>query len=297
MTNIHDVAVIGGGTMGCGIAETFAKNGFNVAVIEKSQADVARVELAIDLSLKKQLEKWRITEAEKKITLSHLEVTTDFERVKNVDLVIESVYEDFVTKKEVLQRCDRLARPGVIFASNTSALSLTELAAATERPDKVIGLHFLYPVGTRNLVEIVRALKTSDETVAAAKEIVDQLAKVSVEVYESPGFVTTRLMMTVINEALRVLMEGVATAREIDIAMKLGYDFQYGPLEAADRFGLDAVLAAMEHLYREFGEPKYRPAPLLKKMVRANQLGVKTGEGFFRYNEDGERILEEETGQ
>jgi 3-hydroxybutyryl-CoA dehydrogenase len=174
---------------------------------------------------------------------------------------------------------------------------LTEIAAATNRPDKVIGLHFVHPVPKIPLVEVVRGLKTSQETVDTVLSLLPELEIKGIEVYESPGFVTTRLIILLINEALYTLMEGVATAEDIDRAMKIGYQFHAGPLEMADHFGLDSILAAMERLYREFGDTKYRPAPLLKKMVRAGHLGVKTGEGFYRYNEDGERVDRKEEQQ
>jgi 3-hydroxybutyryl-CoA dehydrogenase len=259
-------------------------------VLEKGD-DLARHAFhQIEHSLDKKLAKWGITLAEKKSTLSRIRVSADPNVLKKADFVIESVYEDLETKKEVFALADRLCRHDVILASNTSTLSLTEIAAATKRPDKVIGLHFVHPVPKIPLVEVVRGLKTSQETVNTVVGLLPQLELEGIEVYESPGFVTTRLSMLLINEALYTLMEGVASAEDIDRAMKIGYQFAAGPLEMADRFGLDSVLAAMERLFREFGDTKYRPAPLLKKLVRAGYLGVKTGEGIFRYDENGDRI-------
>lgn len=294
MANIQHIVVIGGGTMGQGIAELTASKGFQTTLLEKSNELAQHAYHHIELSLDKKLSKWGITPAEKKSTLSRLQVTIDQEILRQADFVIESVYEDLETKKRVFETCDQLCRPEVILASNTSTLSLTEIAAATRRPEKVIGLHFVHPVPKIPLVEVVRGLKTSQQTVDTVVNLLPALDLEGIEVYESPGFVTTRLIVLLINEALYTLMEGVASAEDIDRAMKMGYQFKAGPLEMADRFGLDSVLASMERLFREFGDTKYRPAPLLKKMVRAGHLGVKTGEGFFRYDEDGDRIDQEE---
>lgn len=294
MANIQHITVIGGGTMGQGIAELLASKGMETTIIEKNEELAQDAYHHIELSLSKKLAKWGITPAEKKMILSRIKVTTDTSVLKDADFVIESVVEDLKTKIKIFELCDELCRPEVILASNTSTLSLTEIAAATSRPDQVIGLHFVHPVTRTPMVEVVRGLKTSQETVQTAVELLSQIEMEGIEVYESPGFVTTRLICLLINEALYTLMEGVASAEDIDRAMKTCYLFQVGPLEMGDRFGLDSVLAALESLYREFGDIKYRPAPLLKKMVRAGHLGVKTGEGFFQYNETGERINKEE---
>ncbi|WP_124728703.1 3-hydroxyacyl-CoA dehydrogenase family protein [Staphylospora marina] len=280
--------------MGRGIAELLASRGLETTVLEQSEESARQAVHHIELSLDKQLAKWGITPAEKKLTLSRIRATSDPEALRNADLVIESVYEDLDTKKSVFRLCDQFCRPDVILASNTSTLSITEIAAVTNRPDRVIGLHFVPPVQKIPVVEVVRGLKTSGETVQNIVELLGLLEMEGIEVYESPGFVTTRLICLLINEAVYTLMEGVATAEDIDRAMKVGYQFHAGPLEMADRFGLDSVLAALERLFREFGDTRYRPAPMLKKMVRAGHLGVKTGEGFFRYTEDGERIAGEE---
>lgn len=290
MSDIQHIVVYGGGTMGQGIAELLAKKGFDVSVIEKTQTLANQAHHQINVSLDKQLSKWGITQAEKKLILSRIQFTNEDAPLRHADLVIETITEDLEAKKEVFDRCDRLCPTNVILASNTSTLSLTELAAVTRRPERVIGLHFVHPSTRVDLVEIVRGLRTSPETVDEVKALLERLHLVGVEVYESAGFVTTRLIVILINEALNTLMEGVATPEAIDTAMKRGYRFPYGPLEMADRFGLDSVLAALEQLFRESGDNKFRPAPLLKKMVRAGHLGVKTGEGFFRYDEDGDRI-------
>lgn len=290
MDHIQQIVVIGGGVMGAGIAELLASKGFETTVLEKDQSTAEQAKHWVIQSLDRKLAKWGITSAEKKITLSRLQFSADPSVLKEADFVIESVVEDLQVKKEVYQLCDQLCRPDVVFASNTSTLSLTEIAAATKRPEQVIGLHFVYPVPTIPVVEVVRGLKTSDQTVEIVRELLPLWGLSAVEVFESPGFVTTRMIVLMINEATNILMEGVATVEEIDRAMKLGYQFHAGPFEMADRFGLDSVLAALERLYREFGDTKFRPAPLLKKMVRARHLGVKTGEGFFCYDQDGARI-------
>lgn len=276
--------------MGRGIAELVAMKGYEAILVDRSDelADAARK--AIDLSLTRQLEKWAITEAEKKVALDRIQVTSDITRLADADIAIESVIEDLDTKKEIFRVMDQVCQKNIILASNTSTLSITEMGAVTYRPRRIIGLHFLNPVTKMKVVEIVRGLKTSDETFQESKEFVHDLGKTGVEVYESPGFVTTRLIMPLINEAMYALMEGVASAEGIDTAMKLGYDFAKGPLEMADRMGLDSVLTAMERLWRDFGELKYRPSPLLRKLVRAGHLGVKSGEGFFKYDKDGNMI-------
>jgi 3-hydroxybutyryl-CoA dehydrogenase len=206
-------------------------------------------------------------------------------------MVIETIVEDLEEKKKILNQLDQVCPNHIILASNTSTLSLTELASSTMYPERVIGMHFIYPVAKVDLVEIVRGLKTSDATFEDTKAFVDEIVeKKGVMIYESPGFVTSRLICLFINEAMHVLQEGVASAQDIDDAMRIGYQFQYGPLEMADRFGLDSVLAALENMFREYGELKYRPSTILKKMVRAGQLGMKSGEGFFKYDKDGDRV-------
>jgi 3-hydroxybutyryl-CoA dehydrogenase len=291
MKSFKRIGVVGAGTMGQGIAEMLAVSGLDVHVVEATPEKLDQAMDMINLSLDKQIEKWAITAAEKKLILSRIHKTESLEQLADVDLVIETITEDLEAKKEVFRQLDRVCEPDVLFSSNTSALSLTELASETGRPDKVIGLHFLHPVSKVNLVEIIRGLRTSEETFQTIRSLVENVfRKKSVLVYESPGFVTSRLICVLINEAIHVLTEGVASAEDIDTAMKNGYEFKYGPLEMADRFGLDSVLAALERMFREYGDLKYRPSFLLKKMVRAGQLGVKTGEGFFRYDKDGDRI-------
>ncbi|WP_314585460.1 3-hydroxyacyl-CoA dehydrogenase NAD-binding domain-containing protein [Paenibacillus terrigena] len=285
------IGVIGGGTMGQGIAEMLAVRGLDVLLVEQSAEKLDYAYSMIELSLDKQLEKWGITMSEKKIILSRIQKVTHFAELGTCDMVIETISEDLELKKQVFAELDAVCPGHIILASNTSALSLTELASSTKYPSRVIGMHFIYPVAKVNLVEIIRGLKTSDDTFIHTKHFVEEvLSKKGIMVYESPGFVTSRIILTLINEALHVLQEGVATAEDIDDAMRIGYAFQHGPLEMADRFGLDAVLAAMERMFREFGDLKYRPSVQLKKMVRAGHFGVKSGEGFFKYDKDGDRV-------
>ncbi len=285
------IGVVGAGTMGQGIAEMLAVKGMEVFLVEITPEKLEQAWDNIVVSLDKQIEKWAITVTEKKLILSKIHKAYDIAELSECDMIIEAVTEDIDVKKEVFQELDAVCGPDVILASNTSTLSLTELASLTVRPERVIGLHFLHPVSKIDLVEIIRGLRTSEDTFDKTREFVrDVIQKKSILVYESPGFVTTRLICLLINEAMQVLNEGVASAEDIDTAMRIGYDFHYGPLEMADRFGLDSVEAALERIFREFGDLKYRPSFLLRKMVRAGQLGVKTGEGFFRYDKDGDRI-------
>lgn len=288
---ITKVGVVGAGTMGQGIAEMLAVKNIDVFIVEKTLKNLEDAHHSIINSLDRQIEKWAITEVEKRIILSKIHKVANLNRLEQCDMIIETVTEDLATKKEVFFKLDRICGPDVILASNTSTLNLSDMAGETTRPERVAGLHFLHPVSKTSVVEIVRGMKTSDETIQRLKYFVDEVInKKGIMVFESPGFVTTRLICTLINEALHTLQEEVATAEDIDDAMKFGYRFQYGPLEMCDRFGLDAVLAAMERMFREFGDMKYRPSFLLKKMVRLGHLGVKTGQGFFTYDKDGDRI-------
>lgn len=289
--SIKKVGVIGAGTMGQGIAEMLAFKGLDVFLIECSQERLDYGNEMIRLSLDKQIEKWALTQSEKKSILNRINLSLDYNVLTECELVIESITEDLDSKKRVFEQIDRICNPAVILASNTSSLSLTELASGTIYPERVIGMHFIYPVSKIDLVEIVRGLKTSEDTFIRTKQFVDEvIEKKGIMVFESPGFVTSRLICLFINEALHVLEESVASAEDIDNAMRIGYSFQHGPLEMADRFGLDSVLAALDRMFREYGELKYRPSIVLKKMVRAGNLGVKSGEGFFKYDKDGDRI-------
>lgn len=285
------IGVVGAGTMGQSIAEMLAVKGMDVHLVEKTPERLQHAAEMLEASLDRQMERWAITSAEKKLTLNRIHMETSLYHLASCDLVIETISEDLDSKKAVIQQLDGILPKDAIIASNTSTLSLTELAGASQYPERVIGMHFVYPTNRIDVVEIIRGLQTSDDTFDRTKTFVDEaLSKTGVMVYESPGFVTTRLICLLINESLHVLEEGVASPEDIDSAMRLGYQFEHGPLEMADRFGLDAVLAALERMFREFGELKYRPSFLLKKKVRAGHLGVKTGIGFFKYDKDGERI-------
>lgn len=285
------IGVVGGGTMGQGIAEMLAAKGLDVLLVEKTPEKLDYSYRMIEASLDKQLEKWGITQAEKKLILNRIQKVTHFTELSTCDMVIETIIEDLEAKKEVFTQLDQVCPSHVILASNTSTLSLTELASSTKYPERVIGMHFIHPVSKVDLVEIIRGLKTSEHTFTETKRFVEEVSdKKGIMVYESPGFVTTRMITLMINEAMHLLQEGVASAEDIDDAMRIGYNFQHGPLEMADRFGLDSILAALERMFREYGELKYRPSIVLKKLVRAGQLGVKTGEGFFKYDKDGDRV-------
>ena len=225
-----------------------------------------------------------MTPSEKKAIQSRIDVSFEDTDVQYVDIVIEAVNESFDTKSRVLKKADELCPEKTIFITNTAALSITQLAAETNRPDKIIGMHFLNPVPKIPLVELVRARKTSDETMVIVKEFAKVLDKTAVEVYEYPGYVTTRVIIPLINEAMHIVMEGVATAEGVDTAMRLGYNFPIGPLALADQIGLDELFSWMEALFKELGDFKYKPCPLLRKMVRDGKLGRKSGSGFYKYN-------------
>ncbi|MFC4302886.1 3-hydroxyacyl-CoA dehydrogenase family protein [Cohnella boryungensis] len=286
------VGVVGAGTMGQSIAEMLAVKGLDVHLVEKTPEKLQQAKELLEQGLDRQLERWAITAAEKKLTLNRIHMTTSLEQLADCDLVIETISEDLDSKKEIFKQLDSIVPSHTVLASNTSTLSLTELAGICRFPERVIGMHFVYPAIRIDVVEIILGLQTSDDTFNKTKAFIDDiLDKKGVMVYESPGFVTTRLICLLINEALHLLEEGVASPEDIDSAMSMGYRFEHGPLEMADRFGLDSVLAALERMFREYGELKYRPSFLLKKKVRAGQLGIKSGVGFFKYDKDGERFL------
>ncbi|HTR82337.1 MAG TPA: 3-hydroxyacyl-CoA dehydrogenase NAD-binding domain-containing protein [Bacteroidota bacterium] len=286
---INAVAVIGLGVMGQGIAQTIASHGVEVVALEKNEKKLSQMTELLMESMDREIQRWTMTKSEKNAILSRIHSSTEFKNASQCDIIIEAVDENLELKKRIFTELDELCSPETIFVSNTSTLNLSKLASATKRSDRVIGMHFLNPVPRVPLVELVRGLKTSDTTFLRVKKFAERLGKTVVEVFEYPGFVTTRVIVPLLNEAMHVLMEGVATAEGIDTAMKLGYNFQYGPLELADMMGLDEVLAWMESLFHELGDAKYRPCPLLRKMVREGKLGKKNGEGFFKYTDQGKK--------
>ena len=288
---INTVAIIGAGIMGQGIGQTIASSGFEVLMVEKDINYLEKSKANLTDGIDYEIKRWAMTNSDKKAILSRIKWQTDLKNISDYDLIIEAVEEDFDIKVKVFQELDKIAKQDAIFVSNTSTLSLTKISEKTSRPDKMIGLHFLNPVPKIPLVEIVKCLNTSNETVAFVKDFVSKIGKTPVEVYEYPGFITTRCIVPLINEAMHILLEGVATAKDIDTAMKLGYNFQYGPLEMADMMGLDEVLTWMETLWGTLGEPRYRPNPMIRKLVRERKLGRKTGEGIFKYDEHGNKLF------
>lgn len=278
--------------MGQGIAVTCAAAGLDVLLRERSAELAARSLASINEDLDRDIAKWRRTEGEKRAILARIKTIEEMGALEAAELVVEAVHEDLELKASIFQELDRLCPPEDILATNTSTLSVTEIAARTKRPDRVIGLHFLMPVPRVPLVEMVRGLATSDETYRAALEFVRVLGKTGVEVFEYPGYVTTRAILPFLNEAMHIVMEGVASAEAVDTSMKLGYGLPVGPLALADRMGLDEVMRWMQYLFQELGDFKYRPCPLLRKMIRAGRLGVKSGRGFFEYDEDGNQKTE-----
>lgn len=269
--------------MGVGISRVVAGGEVSVYLCEKDEPAAKDAQESLSEELSHEMSRWALTEPEKAAILRRVRVGFDVSAAAAADLVIETVTEDFDLKCRVFAALDEICDEKIIFITNTSTLSISELAAATRRPDRFVGLHFLNPATRTRVVEVIRGLATSDQTVAAVKDFAKQLGKTPIEVFEYPGYVTTRVMLPMINEAIHVVMEGVASAEDVDTAMKLGYNLEAGPLMLADRMGLDEVMNWMEHLFHELGDLKYRPCPLLRKMVRAGRLGVKSGEGFFQY--------------
>ncbi|HED05173.1 MAG TPA: 3-hydroxybutyryl-CoA dehydrogenase [Ignavibacteria bacterium] len=278
--------------MGQGIGQTIAAAGVEVTILEVDEERLKKAESNLIESIDREIKRWSLTQSEKKSILSRIKWELNFDLIRGSDLIIEAVDENLELKKKIFKELDTLAHKNAIFVSNTSTLSLTKIAEATNRPDKIIGMHFLNPVPKIPLVELVKCLYTSDKTVEIVKTFAARIGKTPVEVYEYPGFVTTRAIVPLLNEAMYILLEGVATAKDIDTAMKLGYNFQYGPLEMADMMGLDEVLAWMETLWKTLGEARYRACPILRKLVRERRLGKKTGEGFYKYDENGKIIYD-----
>jgi 3-hydroxybutyryl-CoA dehydrogenase len=281
---MKNVAVIGAGTMGNGIAHVFAQSGFKVSLIDISQPSLDKALATIAKNLDRMIAKEKITEADKTQTLGNIQMFTQMEDgVADVELVVEAASENFEIKRKIFQNLDQLCKPECILASNTSSISITQIAAETMRPAQVIGMHFMNPVPVMKLVEIIRGYATTNEVTNTIMELSKALGKVPVEVNDYPGFVANRILMPMINEAIITLHEGVAGVEEIDTVMKLGMAHPMGPLQLADFIGLDVCLSILRVMHQGFGNPKYAPCPLLVNMVMAGKLGVKSGEGFYSY--------------
>jgi 3-hydroxybutyryl-CoA dehydrogenase len=282
---IKKVCVLGAGIMGSGIAQVVAAAGFDVNMRDIEDHFVEKGLATIKFHLDRAVEKEKIEAKQAKAILGRIKGTTELkDAAAEVDLVIEAVVEDMRVKKEVFAELDAFCKPNTILASNTSGLSITEIASATNRPDKVLGVHFFNPAPVMQLVELIRGYVTSDDTLATTKTFIEKLGKTAIEVEEAPGFAVNRILCPMINEAIFVYSEGIANAEDIDQAMVLGANHPMGPLALADLVGLDTLLAVLDGLHQELGEDKYRPAPLLRKMVRAGHLGRKSGRGFYDYN-------------
>lgn len=277
------ICVVGTGTMGGGIAQTFAQSGYKVIFKGRSDVSINKAMASITKALSKQVEKGKLEEAKKDEILSNITTALTFEECKDADLFIEAIAEDMETKKSTFADVEKIAKEDAILATNTSSLSITEVASTTSRPERVIGMHFFNPVPAMKLVEVIKGQMTDEAIFNKVFELSKAVGKVPVEVSEAPGFVVNRILIPMINEAVGILADGVAKKEDIDEAMKLGANHPMGPLALADLIGLDVCLAIMEVLYSEFADSKYRPHPLLRKMVRANQLGRKTKSGFYIY--------------
>jgi 3-hydroxybutyryl-CoA dehydrogenase len=283
LMDIKTVAVIGAGTMGNGIAQVFAQSGFRVLLVDVAQPMLDRARGTIEKSLTKFVEKGKLTVADRDATLKRLTTTTTLDQLSDADYVVEAIVENAEAKAALFARLDAMVKPEAILASNTSSISITRLGAATKRPDNVLGMHFMNPVPVMGLVELIRGQSTSGETMRTATALCTTLGKTPIEAADYPGFIANRILMPMINEAIFAVMEGVGSAEAIDAVMKLGLNHPMGPLALADFIGLDVCLAILNVLHDGMGDPKYRPCPLLRRMVAAGHLGRKSGKGFYAY--------------
>jgi len=280
---IKKIGVIGAGTMGHGIALVCAKAGYDVTIHDINDEYVKKGLSSVEKFLNKSVEKGKMTADEKHTILGHIKGTTRLEDFKDADVVVEAIIEDVKTKKDVFSKLDQLCKKETILASNTSTIPITDLASSTKRPEQFIGMHFMNPVPLMKLVEVIRGLRTSNDTTLIIKQLAEKLEKTPIEVNDGPGFISNRVLFAMINEAMFCVLDGTGTVENIDIVMKLGMNHPMGPLELADLIGLDVSLSILTVLYEGFNDSKYRPCPLLKKMVQAGYLGRKTGKGFFTY--------------
>ncbi len=278
------IGVLGAGTMGAGIAQVLLQGGYEVAMRARRESSIESGKAKIEKNFSKMVAKEKISEADKAEFLSKLQISTELDIFKDSDIIIEATTENMEAKKELAKQIDEICKEDAIFATNTSSLSITEIAACMKHPEKVIGMHFFNPVPAMKLVEVIKGFATDEAVNKEIIEMTEKIGKTPVQVEEGPGFVVNRILLPMINEGIGILADGLASAEDIDKAMKLGAGHPMGPLALADLIGLDVCLAIMETLYSEFGDSKYRPHPLLRKMVRSNNLGMKTGKGFFEYS-------------
>lgn len=278
------IGVLGAGTMGAGIAQVLLQGGYEVAMRARRESSIESGKAKIEKNFSKMVAKEKISEADKTEFLSKLQISTELDIFKDSDIIIEATTENMEAKKELAKQIDEICKEDAIFATNTSSLSITEIAACMKHPEKVIGMHFFNPVPAMKLVEVIKGFATDEAVNKEIIEMTEKIGKTPVQVEEGPGFVVNRILLPMINEGIGILADGLASAEDIDKAMKLGAGHPMGPLALADLIGLDVCLAIMETLYSKFGDSKYRPHPLLRKMVRSNNLGMKTGKGFFEYS-------------
>ncbi|MBI5464048.1 MAG: NAD(P)-binding domain-containing protein [Ignavibacteriales bacterium] len=284
------IVIIGAGVMGQGLAEAISSAGHEVTIVDRTTKLAERGVKAVGESLDREIGRWGLTTSDKKAILARIHPSSDLSEAEEAEIILEAIPEDLAKKRALFEKLDQVCNPKAMFVTNTSTLSISEIAALTQKPERLIGMHFLNPVTKIPLVEIVKGLKTDTETFSKAVAFAELLDKKWITVIEYPGYVTTRIIVPLLNEAMHVLMEGVATAEDIDEAMKLGFGFNVGPLALADMMGLDVVMSWMMNLLGELSDHKYNPCPVLRKLVRAGHLGVKTGRGFFEYDKEGNRI-------